>query len=759
MSVEAPPAAPAPVAPPALEPIPARSPRLRWDHPARLAPALAALAGYLAVTLFMARDLLPRLSTSIVGPLDGDNFWFVWSVWSFRRAVLGGQDPNYSDQIRALTAPVPVFTDGFFNQLLAVPLQSFLSALAAYDVTILLSFVLAGLAMHLLASAFTRSWVACFIAGLVFSLSTYHFGRATMHLGLLTLQMLPFCAWRLVLFVRTPSWRNALLAGAATGLVPWADVYYGAYFLVTFGAGLAVAIVLRDRRWPLRPRNLGLAGAAVALAAVVALPAVYAYFLAPADVRAGVAAEAGLASKLSLSADLAGFLLPDPYNPLLGGVFERLFHAQPVFPTRSVFLGYPAMALSLAALLLRGGRTRATFAWLALGVAGGVLALGPELRVVGRWIVPLPAYDLVFGLSVLHNFRAPAVLAAVAQLSISVVAALGAAALLAALARSARQRAAIGTGLVALVLVGLAPSTISAYGIASFDVPQPAVYERIAASPDGGLLLDVPTYIASAQYFQTVHGKPLVGGILPREPARSLTAMDEVPYVWLLNSWLPLPANDTAPVPAGSAPADVIPLPGFAEGLRRHGISWVVLHRFLCADPAVNTPFYCPPFGSYGTSLAFLTSTLGPPFFTGPGGDVVAWHVADAPASAAPDPAFELGPGWRYGLELPSGGEPRRDAVAPAARLFVDAPRAETVRITVRASSLVHPITVRASLDDRPLATVRLGATPVDVDLGTVWLRPGRSVLELRSQDGCVAQSAEDPGCRSFAVQRVSVSG
>src|SRR5207244_1315906 len=178
-----------------------------------------------------------------------------------------------------------------------------------------------------------------------------------------------------------------------------------------------------------------------------------------------------------------------------------------------------------------------------------------------------------------------------------------------------------------------------------------------------------------------------VPGILAPEPARPLTAMDEVPYVWLLNSWLPLPPSDTAA--SSGPPADVFPLPPFAAGLRRHSVSWVVLHRYLCADPAVNTPYYCPAFGSYDSTRTFLTSTLGRPMYDRDG--LVAWHVADAPAAAAPDPTVELGAGWGYGLDLPQNGEPRRVAVGSDARLALDATRARDVHLGLRASSVLRP--------------------------------------------------------------------
>ena len=153
----------------------------------RVAPWLAALGVYGAATAVLGRDVWRRLDTSIIGPGDFVNFYYAWSLWEFRAALLSGRLPGFTHDVYGQAASgVPIFAEGFADHVAAVPLQSFLTPLGAYDVTVLLGFVLAALAMHLLASEFTRSWTACVVAGLVFSFSTYHLARALGHLGLAT---------------------------------------------------------------------------------------------------------------------------------------------------------------------------------------------------------------------------------------------------------------------------------------------------------------------------------------------------------------------------------------------------------------------------------------------------------------------------------------------------------------------------------------------------------------------------------------------
>jgi len=224
----------------------------------RVATWLAALAVYGAATAVLGRDVWRQLDTAIIGPGDSDNFYCSWSIWEFRRALLGGHLPRFTHDVYGQAAAgVPIFVEGFADHLVALPRQSFLAPVGAYDVTVLLGFVLAAPAMHLLSSEFTESWTARVVAGLVFSFSTYHLARALGHLGLATIEVLPFCAWALMVLPRRSTRRAAVLAGAGAGLVPWAAVNYVPYFLVPFLL-LAAGTLLAHRAWVTSRRNAAL---------------------------------------------------------------------------------------------------------------------------------------------------------------------------------------------------------------------------------------------------------------------------------------------------------------------------------------------------------------------------------------------------------------------------------------------------------------------------------------------------------------------
>jgi hypothetical protein len=172
--------------------------------------------------------------------------------------------------------------------------------------------------------------------------------------------------------------------------------------------------------------------------------------------------------------------------------------------------------------------------------------------------------------------------------AVAALAALGVTAVLSRLPSGRRWRA--GGSLVALLLTGagMAPSLLFGYGLSAVPVRVPDLYRVLAAAPDDGLVLELPSSATgSAQYFQTISHKRLAAGVVPRLPDPVALEMENVPYYSLLAGGWPVPESDTAPA---AASADIFPLQRFAAGLRAHGITYVVLHRLSCIDPAALWP-------------------------------------------------------------------------------------------------------------------------------------------------------------------------
>src|SRR5262249_12448655 len=100
-----------------------------------------ALVAYLLVSLILTFPLLFHLGDRITGPwAEGDDKWYVWYLWWFRRALLSANDPAYTHLMFALGPRVQLFAASTLNGLAGTVLQTVMSPLAAYNVLCLLSF-------------------------------------------------------------------------------------------------------------------------------------------------------------------------------------------------------------------------------------------------------------------------------------------------------------------------------------------------------------------------------------------------------------------------------------------------------------------------------------------------------------------------------------------------------------------------------------------------------------------------------------------
>jgi hypothetical protein len=201
-----------------------------------------------------------------------------------------------------------------------------------------------------------------------------------------------------------------------------------------------------------------------------------------------------------------------------------------------VFVEYTA-AMSLVALCVivvaawrAGYRPRAGWIWLTAGFAA--LSLGPFIHVAGmNTHVPGPWSLLRY---------VPFVGAARTPTRFAIVAALGAAVLLAgALAalgkRFPHRRRLITATAAMLLLIELMPAPRSLY---SAEIPQ--LYRTIAADPRPVRIVELPfgvrdgtftagNFSARYLYFQTSHGKRLMGGYLSRISPRRVSEMRAQP--------------------------------------------------------------------------------------------------------------------------------------------------------------------------------------------------------------------------------------
>jgi hypothetical protein len=215
--------------------------------------------------------------------------------------------------------------------------------------------------------------------------------------------------------------------------------------------------------------------------------------------------------------DLLAFVIPNPNHPLTPDWIAGWLRSFQGGYLESV-VSVPIVVLTALVIAWRMG-WRPSRWWTVLAVTFGALALGPFVHIAGmNTYIPGP-WALLRYVPMLGLARTPARFSVVMMLAVAV---LFAAALEWIGRRYPKHRRALLAVVAALLVAELLPAPLILHSAAV-----PKFYQRVAAAPEDVRVLELPTGIrdgtsslgnfsARSQYFQTVHGKPLIGGYLSR---------------------------------------------------------------------------------------------------------------------------------------------------------------------------------------------------------------------------------------------------
>ncbi len=682
---------------------PAATTRPQWPSHALALLVYTLLA--LVVTFPLPLHLGERIIANRPGQVDG--YLGIWNVWWAAHALTTGQNPFVTPLLFH-----PQGLDLFWQTLslpqgvLALPVTLVAGPLPAYNLLILLSFILGGYFAFLFIAYVLRdagerrsATLAALIGGAVYAFAPFHMQKVLdAQLEVASIQWLPLWALATAALLERPRWPLALLSGAALLVVGLGTWYYGLFALIATGL-MAGLWALRPPAAP--PATLRLPGAPVGLHAATLL-----WGLAPivlwfvvmtprllALLHTGDTLLGDARSEQQAYADLISFWLPNPNHPLWGravtAFYERLHPGEILW---NVSLGLVGIALALYGLTLNG---RAHWRWLALGVFAAAMALGAEIFVFGRNTGLPGPYALIRDLPGVRSSHRPNHFVLISLLTTALFAAAGARPLL---ARAGRGAPLLATALLAGIIaidgtVGAAPL---------FQRPMPRAYLSMPA-PDGALL-PVPLHLNFSNsehlWHQTRHHWPIIGGFIGREP--------------------PYPPGRYAPgikeLRFGQVERDDILSPGWPdlarETLAAYAIRYVVFHH-----------------DSMGSSLPRMRDLVAE---MGLGESHRDEQVSfyPVPTPERPRPLAYLGPGWGD-LEQDATGT-RWRWMGDAAQVFLlnptGAPR--PVRLTLDLEAFERPRALSARLGDAAPFTLSISRARMRRTLHLV-LPPGESVLYL----------------------------
>ena len=487
------------------------------NHRTSLGHALACVVIF-GVVLVIAGSVLPDPTQRALGHPGNDVWNHVWGYWWVGSSIFDGTTPTATTLLAWPNGGSLWFIDNF-NAILSLPLQALFGPVAAYNAAIGFNLALCGVAAYALAYRVTENVVAAAVGGVAY-MTTPHL-VSQVYNGVseaVSAGWLPLA----VLFLREtahhPTRRNALLAGAFTGLTGLANWYYGLSAGLVAGALLARALLQWARlpRWRRKPRlNVAKAGAVLMYAGLAAgllllLPAL--------SFRASLVAKDALVSRnadfvwmsqvMHNMTDLVTLFHPGKfYSPDL-----RALQGEDL-----IGVSYLGLTLVFTALwAVQSSARRQASSWFALFGGFTMLALGPYLYVGGAYptldggwlglpLLALREWVPIFG-SISHANR----FVVGSGLALSVIAAIA----VGTLARRGPMWLAVGPVLGISYLTEALVASPAVWPIPYATFSTPSVYARL----EPGAVLDLPLCLpvlgrSRLLAHQLIHQQPVPYGL------------------------------------------------------------------------------------------------------------------------------------------------------------------------------------------------------------------------------------------------------
>ncbi len=388
----------------------------------------------------------------------------------------------------------------------------------AYNFAILLSFLLSGIGMYLLAYELTGNRWAALASGVIYAAAPFRFLHL-FHVQLLSYQWFPFVFLYLYRFLRDGRPRQ-MVAAAIFALLQILSCNYYAMYLALALALFAIVLLLKGRPL-LNRRKLLLIGAGAAGVALFALP----FFLPYERNRLDQDYYRRYEDVLQFSAEPLDYLRPSAFNK----VFYVAYFPRQLRSEKALFPG--VLAILLGGVGYFGSRRKKTIDqgdedrphrvmrafFLVLMISGFILSLGPRLE-VGETTIFLPYRVLYRNVPGFQGLRVPARITVLFLLGLAVLAGWGVAWLL---KKTSRWKQGWQHGLGAAFLFVLI-FEYQSYSLARFLPPAPPippVYQWLATQAGDFGVLEIPihegediTRESMYMYYSTVHWKRLANG-------------------------------------------------------------------------------------------------------------------------------------------------------------------------------------------------------------------------------------------------------
>jgi len=445
---------------------------------------------------------------------------------------------------------------------------------------------------------------AAFAAGTVFAFSASRMMYAALgHYNFVTIQWFPFYTLFLLKTLHRGGRKTIFMTSLFAALCLYAELTFSVFLIfITLILWLSESVRRRGgedarRESPSSPLRLFassslrlfITGFITFLLTAPFILSVLPDFLDPAY------AEPGWGEGLKLSADLAGLVTTTPLHPLsdqdwlpeLRAVVEGTGRFSDV---NTLFLGYGILALALLGFVVC---RRQGWVWLGSALIFTVLSLGPLLTLYGQNRFNLDGLEVTFPLpfTLLHYIplinanRVPNRFGIPLTMSLAVLVGFAVSSVMYHVSRATHhaprtmRHFLLLTSYFLLLLLLLFDQYSVPLPLSDARIPE--LYRQIGAEPDDFTLLQLPLGWRNSygtlgaeqtqlQYYQSAHGRPILGGNTSRNPAFKFDYYANIPlFKALTDTELYTPADETTLQRARLQAADLMAL---------YNIKYLVIH-------------------------------------------------------------------------------------------------------------------------------------------------------------------------------------
>ncbi len=510
---------------------------------------LVSFVVYLLIALVMFTPISLHMGSNIPG-VGADSYQNLWGLWWVDYAIFTLHAGIWQTNLffPPLGTSLIYQTMMPIGAILSLPFQLF-GVPFAYDVMFFLGFPLSGITMFILAEYLTKSKYAAFLAGLIFTFSSFHIAESVGHIDWIFVAWIPLALYFLLKVIRDD---NSLLNAAGFGISFAFAAFMGdleqALIIVAVAAVVLVAYLLyKGKRRSILSRRFVLAFAVMIVVALVVgafgFVPILSALLHPSTISTASQLNT-IADNELYSSNLLSFFLPSYFNGLFHAASLDYYYIFAGDPGEKIaYVGYSVLLLAAYGVYKSFKGNMQIALWIAITLIFAWLALGPYIQ-IGPYTTYVPGiYLLYHHIPVFDILREPSRFDIVAEMGVAVLAAFGVEALFKNL-KIDGAKAIVAVAVIGIVILiesgGLYTGGIASLISTTVQVPQ--VYYQIANLTGNFSILNIPAlplenvaepelFEGEATYYTSITHKALVGGYIGRENVSQEEYLFNIPLV------------------------------------------------------------------------------------------------------------------------------------------------------------------------------------------------------------------------------------